>query len=42
MDSEEVTACQKALQIAASGGKLEVEQIFEAHGRAFAAMKPEK
>ena len=42
MDSSTVAACQKALKTAASGGKTEIELIVEAHGRAFAAMKPKK
>ena len=42
MDSGKVAACKKAIKSIASGGKHEIEQVIEAHGKAFATVKPEK
>ena len=42
MDSGKVVACKKAIKSIAPGGKHEIEQVFEAHGKASATVKPRK
>ena len=42
MDSGKVAACKKAIKSIAAGGKHDIEQVIEAHGKAFATVKPKK
>ena len=42
MDSAKVASCQKAIRAIESSGKFAIEQVLEAHGRAFATVKPKK
>ena len=42
MDPAKIVACQKAIKAIESGGKYAIEEVLEAHGRAFATVKPKK
>ena len=42
MDLGQVAACKKAIKSIASGAKHEIEKVIEAHGKAFATVKPKK